>query len=159
MQRKGIGIRGLLPLGDMVRADLTEKVVGAKTWTRRRVWAVRLSGRRRNAFLEHDLTGYLITSSCAYWPSLSALQTPWPPPSHLRALHTLFQSLSLLPSHPWLLDQLLILQVLYINAILATHSSILAWRILWTEEPGGLQSTGSQRAGHNWATKPTDRLS
>ena len=28
---------------------------------------------------------------------------------------------------------------------MATHSSILAWRILWTEEPGGLQSTGSQR--------------
>ena len=27
----------------------------------------------------------------------------------------------------------------------ATHSSILAWRILWTEEPGGLQSMGSQR--------------
>ena len=29
------------------------------------------------------------------------------------------------------------------------HSSILAWRIPWTEEPGGLQSTGSQRVGHN----------
>ena len=29
----------------------------------------------------------------------------------------------------------------------ATHSSILAWRIPWTEEPGGLQSTGSQRVG------------
>ena len=28
---------------------------------------------------------------------------------------------------------------------MATHSSILAWRIPWTEEPGGLQSTGSQR--------------
>ena len=28
---------------------------------------------------------------------------------------------------------------------MATHSSILAWRILWTEKPGGLQSTGSQR--------------
>ena len=35
---------------------------------------------------------------------------------------------------------------------IATHSSILAWRIPWTEEPGGLQSTGSQRVGHNWAT-------
>ena len=34
----------------------------------------------------------------------------------------------------------------------ATHSSILAWRIPWTEEPGGLQSMGSQRVGHNWAT-------
>ena len=31
----------------------------------------------------------------------------------------------------------------------ATHSSILAWKIPWTEEPGGLQSTGLQRAGHN----------
>ena len=32
---------------------------------------------------------------------------------------------------------------------LATHSSILAWRILWTEEPGRLQSRGSQRVGHD----------
>ena len=31
----------------------------------------------------------------------------------------------------------------------ATHSSILAWRIPWTEEPGGLQSMGSQRVRHN----------
>ena len=31
---------------------------------------------------------------------------------------------------------------------MATHSSILAWRIPWTEEPGGLQSMGSQRGGH-----------
>ena len=34
----------------------------------------------------------------------------------------------------------------------ATHSSILAWRIPWTEEPGELQSMGSQRVGHSWAT-------
>ena len=32
---------------------------------------------------------------------------------------------------------------------MATHSSIFAWRILWTEEPGGLQSMGSQRVGHD----------
>ena len=32
---------------------------------------------------------------------------------------------------------------------MATHSSILAWRIPWTGEPGGLQSVGSQRVGHN----------
>ena len=32
---------------------------------------------------------------------------------------------------------------------IATHSSILAWRIPWTEEPGGPQSTGSQRVGHD----------
>ena len=34
---------------------------------------------------------------------------------------------------------------------MATHSSILAWRIRWTEEPGGLQFTGLQRAGHDWS--------
>ena len=32
---------------------------------------------------------------------------------------------------------------------LASHSSILAWRIPWTEEPGGLQFFGSQRVGHD----------
>ena len=35
---------------------------------------------------------------------------------------------------------------------MATHSSILAWRIPWMEELGGLQSTGSQRVRHDWAT-------
>ena len=35
---------------------------------------------------------------------------------------------------------------------MATHSSILAWRIAWTEEPGGFQSMGSQRVRHDWAT-------
>ena len=41
---------------------------------------------------------------------------------------------------------------------MATHSSILAWRIPWTEEPGGLQSSRVQRVGHNWsdlASTPT----
>jgi len=36
---------------------------------------------------------------------------------------------------------------------MATHSSILAWEIPWTEEPGRLPSMGSQRAGHDLATK------
>ena len=35
---------------------------------------------------------------------------------------------------------------------MATHSSTLAWRIPWREEPGRLQSMGLQRVGHNWAT-------
>ena len=34
-----------------------------------------------------------------------------------------------------------------------THSSIIAWKFLWTEEPGGLQSMGSQRVGHDLVTK------
>ena len=37
---------------------------------------------------------------------------------------------------------------------MATHFSILAWEIPWTEEPGGLQSLGLQRVGHDLATKP-----
>ena len=37
---------------------------------------------------------------------------------------------------------------------MAIHSSILAWKIPWTEEAGGLQSMGSQRVGHDLATKP-----
>ena len=36
---------------------------------------------------------------------------------------------------------------------MATHFSILAWRIPWTEEPGGLQSTGLQTVRHDLATK------
>ena len=35
---------------------------------------------------------------------------------------------------------------------MAPHSSTLAWRIPWTEEPGGLQSLGSLRVGHDWVT-------
>ena len=35
---------------------------------------------------------------------------------------------------------------------MATHPSILAWKIPWTEEPGGLQFVGSQRVEHDWAT-------
>ena len=36
---------------------------------------------------------------------------------------------------------------------MANHSSILAWKISWIEEPGGLQSMVSQRVGHDWATE------
>ena len=34
---------------------------------------------------------------------------------------------------------------------MATHSNILVWRILWTEEPGGLTPMGSKRVGHDWS--------
>ena len=37
----------------------------------------------------------------------------------------------------------------FLEKEMATHFSILVWRIPWTEEPGGLQSTGSQRVGHD----------
>ena len=41
---------------------------------------------------------------------------------------------------------------------MVTHSSILVWRIPWTEEPGGLQSMGSQRVGRDWATDTDKNL-
>ena len=40
---------------------------------------------------------------------------------------------------------------------ITTHSIILAWKIQWTEEPGGLQSTGSKRVGHDWVTEQHSR--
>ena len=40
--------------------------------------------------------------------------------------------------------------ILDLSKSVATHSSTLAWKIPWTEEPGGLQSMGSQRVGHDW---------
>ena len=41
---------------------------------------------------------------------------------------------------------------------MTTHSNILAWKIPWTEDPGKLQSMGSQRGGHNWATEHQQAL-
>ena len=40
---------------------------------------------------------------------------------------------------------------------MVTHSSILAWKIPWTEEPGGLQSTELQRVGHDWVSMKKSR--
>ena len=44
---------------------------------------------------------------------------------------------------------------LILEKAMATHSSTLAWKIPWTEEPGRLQSMGSLRVGHDWATSPS----
>ena len=41
--------------------------------------------------------------------------------------------------------------LIWLEKEMATHSSTLAWKIPWTEEPGGLQSMGSLRVGHDWA--------
>ena len=67
---------------------------------------------------------------CAFWDSLVA-QTV----KNLPAMQKT-QVWSLGPEDP--------------KKVMATHSSILAWRIPWTEEPGGLQSMGSQRVRHAW---------
>ena len=46
----------------------------------------------------------------------------------------------------------LIILCTLLEKAMAPHSSILAWKIPWMEEPGGLQSMGSLRVGHDWAT-------
>ena len=50
-------------------------------------------------------------------------------------------------NHPLAFSRIKILE-----RAMATHSSTLAWKIPWTEEPGGLQSMGLQRVRHDWAT-------
>ena len=66
------------------------------------------------------------------------------------ALASLRLQLSSLPLHfatSWDRDWMLVLQ----EKAVASHSSPLAWKIPWTEEPGGLQSMGSLRVRHDWS--------
>ena len=69
---------------------------------------------------------------------------------HLSSFHQLFPSPSRLPAmwetRVWSLGREDPLE-----KEMATHSSTLAWKIPWTEEPGGLHSMGSQRVQHDWA--------
>ena len=52
----------------------------------------------------------------------------------------------------WLTSLGMIIYRCFPEKAMAPYSSTLAWKIPWTEEPGRLQSMGSQRVGHNWAT-------
>ena len=52
----------------------------------------------------------------------------------------------------WEIQIFVFMHVNFLEKEMAVHSSILTWRILWTEEPGLLQSMGSKRAEHDWAT-------
>ena len=52
---------------------------------------------------------------------------------------------------PFLLPEKLFPRLFIMEKAMATHSSTLAWKIPWTEEPGGLQSMGSLRVRHDWA--------
>ena len=54
-------------------------------------------------------------------------------------------------SRTWLSDFTFTFYFHALEKEMATHSSVLAWRIPWTEKPGRLQSMGSHRVGHNWS--------
>ena len=98
-----------------------------------------------------------------YW---SGVLFPSPgnlPNPDIGSVHSLHQCKSLLSFNAWmyfynlysfLLNYLFIFMPVlpYLNYLMAAHSSTLAWKFPWTEEPGGLQSMGSRRVGHDWAT-------
>ena len=62
------------------------------------------------------------------------------------------RTLSVSMKEIYLLSYFYVKVLIYSEKAMATHSSTLAWKISWMEKPGGLQSVGSLRVGHNWAT-------
>ena len=85
------------------------------------------------------------------------------PSNHLILCHPLLLLPSIFPSIRVFFDEsafhIMWPKICWIIKEMAPHSSILAWRIPWMEEPGGLQSTGLQRVGHDWATSLSLSLS
>ena len=95
---------------------------------------------------------------------MCALHSSW-----IKYLHYLFRHTEFI-SLPWEIPMLLLVTQFSLSTIYKglpfimgflggclgegnrTHSNTLAWRVPWTEEPGRLQSMGSQRVGHDWAT-------
>ena len=80
-------------------------------------------------------------SSIKYYEELKALLL-WSLCNHILFIILIF-SVSILEKR---------ITMLYMEKAMALHSSTLAWKIPWMEEPGRLQSTGSWRVGHDWAT-------
>ena len=106
-----------------------------------------------------------LSASSPYCPPLGEIPTCYrcfnmpSSPSSLCILHMLFLWLSSLVTQ--MVKNLSAMQETPVWSLgredplekkMATHSSILVWRIPWTEDPGGLQLMGSQRVGHDWAT-------
>ena len=81
-------------------------------------------------------------------PSTLAWKIPWTEePGRLQSMG------SQRVRHDWTtsLHSLHSLHTILLQKEMATHSSVFAWRIPWTEEPGGPWSMGSQRVGHDWS--------
>ena len=83
-----------------------------------------------------------------YWSGL-----PCPPPGDLPDLGREPMSLALRKIlYCCITGDKITCSVIYTTKAMASHSSTLAWKIPWTEEPGRLQSMGSQRVGYSWVT-------
>ena len=92
----------------------------------------------------------------AYWPSVYLLWknnvSSIPLPIFVCLMLNCMSSLYILHIIPDQIYHLQMSSVIHLEKEMATHSSILAWKIPWTERPGRLQSMGSQRVRHDWAT-------
>ena len=87
--------------------------------------------------------GFVHVYARAWYISVAKVYRGFPSSSEVRNLPTMQE---LQETWVWTLDREDLLE-----EDVATHSSVLAWRIPWTEEPGGLQSMGSQRVRHGWS--------
>ena len=94
-----------------------------------------------------------------YYTCFNAILPNHPPsPSPTETKRLFYTSMSLLPSciqgYCYHLSKFQIYALVYCTGekAMAPHSSTLAWKIPWMEEPGGLQSMGSLRVGHDWVT-------
>ena len=94
--------------------------------------------------------GYLLSSCCPVWDPMDCSMPGFSILYYLPEFAQIYVQVALVvknPSATWVQS---LGQEDTLEKGMATHSSISAWRIPWTEEPGGLQSIGSQRVGHNW---------
>ena len=106
--------------------------------------------------MDSALLGVVLLQHADWRTMREALLVLFPPPEILPT--TIFAcpratQMPLSQSFSWFFKvKISLLSSWKLEKAMATHSSTLAWKIPWTEEPGRLQSMGSPRVGHDWAT-------
>ena len=100
-----------------------------------------------------QLGAYIYTYVYIPFPSLTSLPHPTPPIGHHRAPSWVPCAIQKLPTSCFThVCHVCTYVCIYVEKAMAPHSSTLAWKIPWMEEPGRLQSMGSRRVRHSWAT-------
>ena len=104
---------------------------------------------------KHRRTSIPLQPCCSEWPVGQQHWTTWGPVRNAESWTSPWASqMALVVKNPPEMWETRVQSLGWEDALeegMAIHSSILAWRIPWTEEPGGLQSIGLQRVGHNWS--------